>query len=398
MDALTFEDYRLIARAQVLGQSKKLTIESVDRDGTDINVLIAAIAAVGDEVSGQIARVEAALLLGSARGKDLDRVAFDRYGVLRKAAAPARGSVGFYLPAVAGSAFSIPAETLLQTTDGIQFQTVGNVVFPMGSSGPVLAAVRASAAGLATQAAVGTITNIISVIPGGLEGLSVTNTLATAGASDAENDDSLRGRALAFFLTARRGTVEAIRQGGLAVPGVMTANVFEAIDGFGRPARTVQLIVSDQFTEQLAQLAVAPPSYMAQSQVLSDAVFDGLQDVRAGGIFVDVLVGKVVLLSVVLALSFRAGVNVDSVALQARARVVGYINSLLPGQTFVAADAGRSMRNVFGLIPTQSSILSPSGNVVPMPLEVLRSSMGLVSASNVQPDRRLAGTSNSDAA
>lgn len=398
MDAPTFQDYFNIGRAEVLSRSDKITVEAIDRRGTDVNALIAAFAAMADEVTGQIARVEAAMLIGRSRGKDLDRVAFDRYGLLRQPATPAVGSVAFSTTAPAPGSFNIPEKTLLQSSDGTQFQTTAAVVFPSSSTGPVLAAVRSSEAGSATQAAEGTITNILSSIAGAPADLRVTNPLATAGAGDAEPDDLFRGRALAFFLTARRGTVEAIRQGALAVPGIRSATVFEALDALGRPAKTLQLIISDQFTDALAQLATVPPAYAVQSQVLCEQVFLALVDSRAAGIYVDVILARVVLQSVTLALAFKAGADADQVALRARARVVGYVNSLRPGQRFKPAEASQALRFVPGLAWTGNEIYSPLGDVVPMPLEVLRSTMGVVIASTVQPDRALASTANPDAA
>lgn len=398
MDFPTREDLRQVARDELLASTAKVTAAAVDLPGTDAYALLTAMSAVGDELAARQARLQAVLLISSSRGQDLDRLVYDRYGLLRKAASAAVGSVSFSLPTASVSSFAIPAETLLSTSDGRQFLTTAEVLFPSSSTGPVVAAVRATTAGLSSQAAAGTINSLIGAVPGAPSGLAVTNTLATAGAAEAEEDDALKARALAFFLTARRATKEAIRQGALAVPGVQTADVFESVDALGRPARSVQLIVSDAYTASLAKLVTVPPTYQAQSQVLTTLVSAGLEDSRAAGIYVDVQVARVVIQTVVLALSFRAGVDVDQTALRARAAVVAYVNALPPGSPFVRAEAVSRLRFVYGLLVSGSEVLSPAGDVVPLPLEVLRTGLGFVAASTVQPDARLAGTANPDAA
>lgn len=397
MDLATYNDLFRVGRDEILVRNGRLTRAVVEREGSDANAFTAAATAVGDEVMGQLARVEVAQCLGAARGKDLTRLVYDRYGILRKPSAPAVGTVEFSTATPTASPFAIPVNTLLQTADGVQFVTTVSSVFPASSTGPVLVAVRSAQGGVSNQASVGTITNITSAIPGAPDDLAVTNTLATAGAADEQSDDSLREQARAFFTTARRGTLGAIKQGALAYPGVDTAEVFEVTDAFGRPAKAVQLMITDAFTETLAELTTIPATYQTQSQVLASAVYQALDDVRAGGIFVDVQVAKVVLQPIVLALTFAAGVNADSVALKARATLVAFVNSRPPGVALSAADLVSALRTVQGLIVSGGEILSPAGTVVPTQLEVLRTTLGLVVASTVQPDVALAGSTNPDA-
>lgn len=396
-DFPTFAELFRIARDEALSKNSSLTREIIEREGTDANALTAGGVAAADEVVGQLTKVASSLYLDSAVGQDLDRLVFDRYNLVRKPASPAVGTVEFSTTAANPTAFSIPVNTKLQTSDGKQFLTTAAATFPTNSTGPVLVAVRSAKAGLSQQAKAGTITNILASINGAPADLKVTNTLATAGADNEELDDSLRDRAKRFFTTVRRGTLKAIEAGALAVPGVRKATAFEATDGLGRPAKSVQLLVSDAFTDQLVNSATVPAAYEAQSQVLANAVFQSLDDVRAAGIFVDVRVAQVVLLTVQLGLSFVAGVDVDSVAFQARAIIVAYVNSLPPGEDFRRSDAIAALRGVAGLIVSDSDIISPAGDVVTTQLQVLRTTLGTVVASTVQPDRALAGSTNPDA-
>lgn len=389
-----------VARDEVLLRNTRLRRSVIERQGTDTNALLAGMSAVGDEVVGQLVRVESSLFLDSAKKHYLDRLIFDRYGLPRKSASPAVGSVNFSCPAPAVSAFSIPLGTKLSTTDGKQFVTTAEANFPAGSVGPITVAVRSTKAGPSQQAQKNTITSILGAIPDAAPGLTVTNPLATAGADADELDDTYRERGRNFFTTVRRGTISAVEEAALKVSGVKTAVLFESVDAFGRPAGSAQLIITDAFTEGLVEESSVPPAYQTQSQVLASTVGAALWDVRAAGVFVDVLVAKVVLQGVQLGLSFDGGVNVETVALRARAAVVSLINALPAGSPLLVGDVPggivRALRTVPGLVVTGTEVISPPGNVVAAPLEVIRSTLGLVVASSVQPDRALQGSTNPD--
>lgn len=390
MDFPTQAELRRVARDELLTSNSQITSEAADLPGTDVYAFLAAAAAVGDEMSAQLARLQAALLVSSAKGTDLDRLVLDRYGVKRKAAAPAVGTVTIKMPAVAPSSFSIPSNTTFTTDDGIGFISTAEVVFPAATTTSPAIPVRATLAGLATQARAGSITQLTGIVPGVQPESTVTNAAATAGAADAEKDDSLRGRALAFFLTARRGTVTAIQQGALGVAGVETANAIEVIDALGRPASSVQLIITDQFTEGLLELDAVPPAYQTQSAQFAVTVFDGLLDSRAAGIAVDVFVAKVVILPIVLGLAYRAGYDIAATTQAARAAVVSYTNGRSGGATWVRADAVEALRGIAGLIVsdtgTSSEIISPAGDVVAAPLEVIRTATSYVSIGAAEVD------------
>ena len=383
MDFLTFPNLFSIARDEMLSRNSNLTREVIEKPGSDANAVTAGAAATGDAVMGQLVEVYAGLYLDSAQGIALDRLIFDRYGLTRKPASAALGSVTWTAPAPLGSGFAIPVNTRLTTQDGRTFTTTQNVSFPTGFTS-VETPVRSTQAGANQQASIGTITNIQDYPAGAPTGLTVTNPAATAGAGDAELDPSYRARARAFFTTARRGTLAAIQAAAIGVPGVVTATAFEVLDAYGLPAKDVQLVVADAFTQVLVSTVPTPPAYQTQSNVLAAAVFLALDDVRAAGINVEVLVADVTLLGVVLALTFQAGVNVETVSGQARAAIVGYVNNLAPGNPFIPADAVTALKRVAGLKITGNEILSPPGVVAPNNLEVLRTTMGLVVSSAAQ--------------
>jgi uncharacterized phage protein gp47/JayE len=380
-DFPTFRDHFRIARDEMMVRNSNLSRTIIEREGSDANAITSGIAAVGDEVTGQLIAIEASLFLDSAQGRKLDRLVFDRYGLTRKPASVAQTSVTFSTTSPAPGPFSIPVGTRLQTADGRMWQTVAAASYPGGATSIAPVPVRSVKAGLDQQVAANTITSIVDVPLGSPPDLKVTNALASAGADNEESDEDLRNRARLFFTTARRGTLRAIEQGALAVPGVRRATAFEAIDSGGRPARFVELVVADAFTDVLVSVSPTPPSYQAQSQVLAGDISSALTDVRAAGIYVKVVVAQVVLLGVSLGLTFLSGVDTAAVALAARSAIIGYVNGLSPGQKFVRADAQAALEPIVGLHLTGNEILAPAGDVVAETLQVFRTSLSLVVVS-----------------
>ncbi len=392
------QDLFRVVRDEVLRLNGKITRDTVERDGSDANIIANMSVAVGDEVIGQLIDVVAGAFLNSARGEKLDRYVFDRYGILRKPASPSLGTATFQTTALNPSGFTIPSGTTVATPDGIEFLTTVATSFPPAVTGPIFVPIRSILAGSDQQASIGTITSIVSTIPGQPTDLAVTNTVATAGADDREEDEALRDRARRFWTTVQRGTVGAIEAQGLAFPGVNKASAIEVLDALGRPARFVQLIIADRFTDALANLGVSDPTYDTQSQQLATQVFLSLDEFRGAGIFVQVIVGQMILQSVQLQLTFSAGIDADVVALQARAAMTNYINMLQPGQSFVPKTAiDESLRSITGLIVTGNEILTPAGTVVPKATQVLRTSLSLVTAVAVQTSQPIALTTNPDA-
>jgi hypothetical protein len=396
-DFPTASDLFRVARDKIVSKNGNIRPESVDKDGTDTNILVAAMAAVGDEVIRQLTVLEAGVFKDSATGDALVRLLFDRYGLRKKSAAPAFVTVNFTTTAPAASSFAIPSGTLLQSQAGSQFVTVEDATFPVGAIGPILVVARSILAGANQQVGANAIKAIVSQVSGSPADLAVNNPKASFGADDEEDEDTFRQQAVDFFTSARRGTLTAIQNAALAVPGVRRAAAFEVLDSLGRPGKEVELVVADAFVDQLANLSSVPPSYQVQSQAFSTQVFAALDDARAVGIFVDVVVASVVMLGVQLALAFTAGTDPHTAALQARALVVGYVNGLSPGQPFVPQDLITSLKSVSGLIVSSTTIVSPAGSIVPGVLQVLRTTLALVSALSLQTDRPLATGLNPDA-
>lgn len=396
-DFPTREDLFRVARDEILMRNGQLTREIVERPGSDANLMLYAGVAMGDTIVGRLVRIVSGLYLDTARGRCLDRLAWDRYGIIRKQAAPAIGTAVFSTTAPNPSAFTIPEGTTVATADGVEFTTTLATSFPAGSTGPIYVPIRSTQNGADQQAAIGTITSITSTITGQPNDIAVTNTFATAGADDEESDESLRDRCRRFFTTVQRGTIGAIEAAALGVAGVTKATAVESIDAFGRPNKYVQLVVSDRFTDALAQLGTNDPAYEAQSQQLAQSVFFALSNVRPAGTFVQVVVAQVVLQAIQLQLTFTAGVDVDAVALRARALVANQVNQLQPGVQLSPSDLVDGLRTVVGLSITGNEVTSPAGDVIPSANQVIRTSLELVTAAAVQSSQPIALTTNPDA-
>lgn len=385
------------ARDELLLRSSRISRDAVEREGADANILVAAIAAIGDQVMGQLSSVEAATFLDSASVEALDRLVFDRYGLVRKPASASQCTVQFSTTAPAPTTFTIPVGVRLQTADGIQFVTTESVIFLAATTGPVACAARSVLAGGSQNVLAGAITSITTPVTSQPADLVVTNPFASAGGDDAEDDDSLRDRARRFFTTARRGTLGALEAAALGVPGVRKAAAFEVVDVLGRPARVVELVAADAFTEQFVNYTSVPARYQTQSQLLATTIFNALAEVRPAGTFVNVLIANVVLQAFQLSLTFTAGADVNAAALQARATTVAFVNALKPGESLVLADLVAALANVPGLAASGNNLASPAGNVSVQPTQVLRTSLGLVSATSAQTDQPVITGTNSDA-
>lgn len=395
MDFPSFTTLFQTARIKALQSSTKLSQDAIIREGSDANILVATSCAAAEQVVGSLVTMTAGQFLDSANGEALDRLLFDRYGLTRKVAAQALGSVVFTLPTAAGLPFTIPAATRIGSPDGVMYETIEEELFPAGATEKYVS-IRSMLAGATQQAKANTLTQLLSQVPDAPAGLTVNNPIATAGAADRESDADFRDRGRAFFSTARRGTLTAIVQGALTVPGVVRASAFEALDTSGAANRYVTLVIADKYTATLANLSAVPPTYEAQSKVLAQQVFNALQEYRPCGIFVQVQMAQVVLVPISLSLSFEAGADIDTAATNARAVLTQVVNNLNPGDTLQPSALQEALTNVPGLYITGNEILSPVGPVIPNPLQVLRTQLSLVRALSSNPDTPIGTYTNPD--
>lgn len=364
-------DYFNLGAREILTRSAsrpvgaRITREAIFTDGSDINILLASSAAMADEATRALAARIGALFLDSARSDDLDRLVGDRFSpsVARKQATQSLVQTSFSRSAGTLPAGVLGAGTTLRTGDGVEFALLGAAAFLAGSTGPVVVQAQAVIAGQNGNVGVGTINEIVATPFD--SNLRVTNLQVAAGGAEVESDASLRERARDFFRTARRGTLEAIEFGALTVAGVARASAIELFDSSGDPSGHVQCFVVDQSGQANSSLAAA--------------VSLALVEYRAAGIVVDVLPALPVYEDIVYRLRFAPGVNSVAAQEQVRFLTVAEVNTLRPGEVLPTSLLTEIARTVPGVIVLDDAIASPSGDVIPAPGEVIRTTAGQVS-------------------
>jgi uncharacterized phage protein gp47/JayE len=360
-------DLYAVGRDYVRQRAKKIDPSQVDVLGSDVNLFVGSNSVVADAVLKQLIYSSARLFLDGASDDDLDRLAYDRYGLTRKGASAALGGVVMSRLSAALGAGSVPIGTKLTSLGGSEYITLSTAVFgatDLTATAPVN--VRAVQAGKATQANAGTITKFAT--PSSLfdSTLTVTNPASTAGGEDAESDPTFRSRIRSFWTTARRGTLIAIQFGALTVPGVVSAQAIETLTGAGLPARLVNLYIADS-------------SGVASTQ-LAQLVTSALDDYRAAGIAVIVNNSLPLIVNVQLQLTFAAGVDTVTLGNQICAALVEFINSLPVNGTLLTSDLYTVLKRFAedGLIVTDGTIVLPTGDLVPSVNQTIRATLATV--------------------
>jgi hypothetical protein len=361
-DLPTRLDFFALGRDYVTQRATKLDPAHVDTSGSDANLFVGIAAILGAQLSRQLAYRTGALLLASADGEDLDRLAYDRYNLTRKGASPARGSIRIARATLAAGAGTVAIGTKIQTLQGAEYVTTSTAIFGVADSFATCAA-RATQAGKATQVGSGSVQRFsqpqllfdTTLVP--------SNPAPMAGGEDVEDDDTFRARVRDFWRSARRGVLAAIEFGALTVPGVVSAQAVEALSVFGTPARVVNLYISD--------------SSGVASDVLASDVLVALEDYRAAGITVLVFTSIPQIVSIKLALTFAAGVDTRALTDLVRSAVFEFINSLPVNGTLLIGELFSVLQRFAGdgLIPVQSSIVLPVGDLVPNIGQTIRTTL-----------------------
>ena len=335
-----------------------------DIPGSDLNLSIGVDALLAEEVSVRGATAMRGAFAELARGSQLDRVIYDRSGLLRFGATPARADLVLSRPTPGVSTpGTVGSGSVVTTADGTQFALNTDAVFG-GLTTSVAVQATALMAGADTNVPaynVGTGQGIVAFATPPFDAtLTVQNPKSAAGGTDTESDISFLGRYRGYFPTLSRGVWAAIEYGAKQVPGVMVATAIEVINPSGGfPAAAVQLTVGD--------LAGNATSGMIQD------VSNMLLSYRAAGIPVFVQSGTVVYQAVTWHLAFGSGVDETLAESRVRAVTVAVSQFLPPGPgagTLRTASLIAAARSVPGVILSDDALLGsslayPLGDVVP---------------------------------
>ncbi len=361
MDLPSRLDLYSIGRRYVLARAKNLDPAIVDVEGSDANLFVGSQSFVAHAVVRHLGDRFAAHLLGSAQGEDLDRLLYDRHRLPRKGAAAAVTSVRFFRTSTTAGPGTVDVGRKIISLTGIDYVTTTTASFASKQL-EASANVRATKAGKAYQVGRNQLRRIDSPSTLFDPSLQVTNDEAAAGGEEREEDPDYRARGRDFWSSARRGTLGAIAFGARAVPGIVSAEAAEVIDGGARPARVVQLYIAD--------------SSGIASRALGAQVDARLDEYRAAGIAVITATSLPQIVPVRLRLAFRAGVETAPLVELVVGSVAGFINSTPTNGTLYRNALGAQLTRYApqGLIPTESTVVEPGGDVVPAPGRTLRTS------------------------
>lgn len=327
----------------------------VDVAGSDLNLIAGAASLMGEEVSAQVAQCLLDCFSDTAEKDALDRLAGDRYGLVRLAATPSTVTLQFARPTAGAGAGVIQAGTRVQTPSGTQFATDVDLAF---GSGDLTKTVTATAliVGPDSNTAPAQITGIVDAVFDAT--IAVSNPGWAAGGSDPESDAMFRGRIRAFFATLRRGVIGAIEFGARQVPGVAVATAYEVENSLtGDPAGAVELIIADANGNA--------------SDTMVRQVKDVLLAYRACGIPVFVSGGTVVYQPVTWSFAIDTGYAQQAVRDEVAAVTVAVTQFLKPGQTLLRATLIAAAHTVPGVVLTDGSLAYPLADTVPASTNVL---------------------------
>lgn len=373
----TREDYfqigarEVFARASQRARGTRLSPQAVFTPGTDINIIIAACSAMADESTRHLALRMAALFLDSAEGEDLDRLVADRFSptVVRKQAAPAVVPLIFSrpIPPSAGAPITFDVGRKVKTPGGIEFELVESVSFPLNSSGPVTGRAIASLSGEVGNVAAGSSFSFVEQSSDAA--VLVTNEEPAVGGTDVETDASLRERARGFFLSARRGIIEAIEFGALTVDGVVSAVAEELLGPDGFQNGYVRLYIADKNGQS--------------NTVLAEAVRLALREYRGAGVPVTVVSSSPQFEEIAYTLAFKAGVDQRRAVQQLKFLVVNTVALLQPNEPLQRSMLFALARSVPGIVVADSAVTTPVGDVYPTDGRTIRTTTDRVTINGI---------------
>ncbi len=321
----------------------------LDVPGSDLNLIAGAGSLMGEAIVATWARCIRGLLVDTARDDELDRIAFDRFGILRKDASAATVTLTLTRPTFGAGGGTVNAGSRVTTPLGAIFALAIDVVF---GATDLVKTVEAAAqvVGPEQNVPVNTVTAFVDQPFDAT--ITVNNVTPAAGGANRESDPQFRGRIRGFFLTVRRGTIDAVRYGGMQVPGVATATAYEITNpGDALPAGAGQLIISDENGN-----ASAPMIQNVKNELLAW---------RPLGIPVFVSGGVIVYEPVSFRLAFETGVDTIAASEEVRSVVVAVAQFLAGGQTLYRSQLRAAALSVPGTIVRDDAVVAPAGDVIP---------------------------------
>jgi uncharacterized phage protein gp47/JayE len=356
----------IIGRTQARNSGRQITPEQIYEPGSDVNLMLAGASVMGENVVRGAANSISNLTLDGASKDDLDRLVADKYSpaLFRKQASPSRGTLTFTRSSYVAGAKDYDSGSIVQTTGGTKFEILQTASFSTTSLGPITVEARAVDAGLAGNiTSANQITRPVTPFPDST--MQVTNTDVFTGGDDTETDASLRNRARRYYLEARRGVAPAIESGALTVGGVKQATAEEVVDSAGYVTHV--------------NLYIADDNGLANAQLI-ELVRIALLEYRGVGVIVNIFGGTPVYISISLSLSYETNVNTLDAFEQVKETIVANVNILDPNKPLRISLISKSADSVDGVIVTDTSIVTPVGDVVPTAGQIIKTRKDLITA------------------
>lgn len=337
----------------------------IDREGSDLNLLAAAAAIMGEEIVNRMALCLAGVFEDTASGDRLDRVIFDRKGLPRKGSAPFVGEVQLTRPTAAAGAGVVegalpgegpPGPTRIRSNRGITYLITEDAIFGAADLGPVTVPIQAETSGIDQGVDADQAWSFVDVPFDSTILISNPDPDGeTAGGSDEEADEDYRARASRFFETLRRGTLPAIEFGLLSTSGIASATVLEVLEsGTGLPACSGEAFILDELGRANEELAARG--------LLS------LLEYRALGIPIRVTAGTIDFIPIEFSgTGFDSTIVNDTSVSRAnvRLRIVSALGNQQPGQELLRSTILAAAKSEPGFIVEDSNLIEPSLRLVP---------------------------------
>lgn len=359
----TFADLMRKAKREALSRPTRLTPEIFDVAGSDVNIAMAAGAAMAQESAAYAqGRLNANRLATAASvGEDeLEQWGASEVNEIRSGASSA------IVPIVwrrdPGGPTVVPAGTLVGTRGGVTFSTVAALQFAANETGPLTIAALASTAGPGGNVIAGSITEILSTLADPT--FTINNDEPASGGRPTQPPSSFQAQCQSAYQRARKATLVAIEEDAKLDGGVASARAYEVLDGDAQTGRVVVQILGHGGTTNSA---------------LGARVRARLDGTRAAGVPVLVHTLNPRTVSVRFAgVKVKQGFDPQQVLGQAAASIVAYLQAYQVGQTLFVASLMGLAAATDGLEVPKTSLITPSDDVIPGAGEYLTTQTSMV--------------------
>jgi hypothetical protein len=360
---LTKRDLFLAMRARALAEpGNKFSREAIDTEGTDINLVFNAFAALGEELSLEGQRQDNARYLSTAPSvsdEAVERVGFELTSgqVLRKTDLAAVVTLTFERSNT--HALTIGKDYVVSTNEtGVPFRLIDDVSWPLGDKTAKTVKAVCESSGTSGNVDAGTITVLSEDV--GDDSVTVTNAAPGAGGREQETIVDYMRRVRSWFENQARGTLSAIEFGAEQVGEVAQATAVEIVTP------------EDEIPIYRAKVSIADVNGQA-NPALVDLVREKLQEYRCAG--VPVLVVGVTHQQITVrwtGLKAKAGFTLATLLEDLFSRCISRVAELGPEETLERAMLFAVAKAVEGLQVPAGSLIEPLDDIVPNPGYTLR--------------------------